>query len=99
MAWDLFHLRCAHEHIAARNNGSKQTFLHSFSSEDKGINSIIRLNPIKRIEFDGEEVYTHHKYTIFNMCPEVDIYTILNEYTQHRKKWSKKLITKHYLKN
>ncbi|HHQ1257406.1 TPA: hypothetical protein ACSLAV_000763, partial [Listeria innocua] len=89
MAWDLFHLRCAHEHMAERNNYSKRIFLHSFSSEDKGLNSIIRLNPIKRIAFDGKDVYTHHRYTIFNMCPEVDVYTILNEYTHHRNKMCK----------
>ncbi|HHQ1194215.1 TPA: hypothetical protein ACSKPW_002895, partial [Listeria innocua] len=47
------------------------------------------LNPIKRIAFDGKDVYTHHRYTIFNMCPEVDVYTILNEYTHHRNKMCK----------
>lgn len=90
MAWDLFHLRCAQEHMAMRNSCSNQIFLHSFGSEDKGINSIIRLNPIKRIAFDGMDVYTHHKYTIFNMCPEVDVYTILNKHKDFRNKMCKK---------
>lgn len=65
IAWDLFHIRTSEDQIALRNTNSKEVFLHSIFTADKGLSNVINNYSISRMLAHEEKLYVYRDNNIF----------------------------------
>ncbi|MFK3992944.1 hypothetical protein [Staphylococcus capitis] len=65
IAWDLFHIRTSEDQIALRNTNSKEIFLHSFFTADKGLSNVINNYSISRMLAHEGKLYVYRENNIF----------------------------------
>ncbi|AKL93086.1 hypothetical protein [Staphylococcus capitis] len=65
IAWDLFHIRTSEDQIALRNTNSKEIFLHSFFTADKGLSNVISNYSISRMLAHEGKLYVYRENNIF----------------------------------
>lgn len=65
IAWDLFHIRTSEDQIALRNTNSKEVFLHSIFTADKGLSNVINNYSISRMLAYEEKLYVYRENNIF----------------------------------
>ncbi|MBM6629280.1 hypothetical protein JTF04_06235 [Mammaliicoccus vitulinus] len=65
IAWDLFHIRISEDQIAIRNTNSKEVFLHSIFTADKGLSNVINNYPINRMLAYKEKLFAYRNNNIF----------------------------------
>ncbi|MCD8898578.1 hypothetical protein [Mammaliicoccus sciuri] len=65
IAWDLFHIRTSEDQIALRNTNSKEVFLHSIFTADKGLSNVINNYSISRMLAHEEKLYVYRENNIF----------------------------------
>lgn len=65
IAWDLFHIRTSEDQIALRNTNSKEVFLHSIFTVDKGLSNVINNYSISRMLAHEEKLYVYRDNNIF----------------------------------
>lgn len=65
IAWDLFHIRTSEDQIGLRNTNSKEVFLHSFFTADKGLSTVINNYSISRMLAHEEKLYVYRENNIF----------------------------------
>lgn len=65
IVWDLFHIRTSEDQIALRNTNSKEVFLHSIFTADKGLSNVINNYSISRMLAHEEKLYVYRDNNIF----------------------------------
>ncbi|PCF86323.1 hypothetical protein [Staphylococcus intermedius] len=65
IAWDLFHIRTSEDQIALRNTNSKEVFLHSIFTADKGLSNVISHYSISRMLAHKGKLYVYRENNIY----------------------------------
>lgn len=73
IAWDLFHIRTSEDQIALRNTNSKEIFLHSFFTADKGLSNVISNYSISRMLAHEGKLYVYRENNIFKKYQKIKL--------------------------
>ena len=65
IAWDLFHIRTSEDQIGLRNTNSKEVFLHSIFTADKGLSNVLNNYSISRMLAHEGNLYAYRENNIF----------------------------------